>query len=61
MEIIRYTSKDDIRHFMERDINLMELLRNTSISPQEANEDIDGNIKEKEYQFVIPIKITIEE
>ena len=59
MERTRYTSKDDIRHFIEGDINLIELLRNACFEPREDSENIDGDIKKEKYQFNVPIKIII--
>jgi len=58
MERIRYTSQDDIWHFVEGDTNLFELLRNAGARPAETR-DYEDNKKEEKYQFNQPIKIII--
>lgn len=58
MELIRYSSWDDIQHFLEHDTDLIDLLRNTCYHTAiSVNED--DNKKEEEYQFNVPIKIII--
>jgi len=51
MEIIRYIREWDIKRFMKREINLGQLIKESTIDKEESY--TSG------YKFNVPIKITI--